>query len=929
MMKNQGFNAATATATTIGSNNSNEGNNSNARHNMMWTSQERLMVSNTGPGLDTDSVIVGNRRSNNIQLREVPSGGVVPSSSAMTRVVKSNSGGSSSVTLSNSKTDDIGSEFDMMLGIELDSSLRESTNGSSGNSNNNNNGGGDAVGMMEYGSESGVRMDSTADTVAGIPVLQQSNRATYGFEMNPAPVTQDKRMLGTPAASDEMHYHYSDTPTMRSNSNHHPRDVGNGGDLNNFILHGQLNSFLSDMPPPESTVPYSQMLYPQHRGRSVSNVTSSGANRHSNNSNNNGSSNRNNSNSNRLNDATLTGISQVPQSAVSGVINELRYSDQNTQSTRGQSLPNGTQNTSGSQKVGSSVGSRVRTPKKKRFAAKDRINYGLNSRSSSEIKVSNKNGMVLDLDDQRKQFSKQANTKGDSELASGDNNFNLRDSTQSPQLVAPGVSTTAANTQISGITPAAGPAGQGAEAYASTNRQQLYQMTMNNNPHLINDPSIQENLSPYFTPFGIDVSHLPMTNPPIFQCSVPVYDVPVRKRRISISNGQISQLGEDIETVDDLYNTQPPPMPRISHTNNNNNNDNNGNTGGIQLKSQPARPVYSQEHKHAQYKQHQGNVPAYSQPQLVSQQPNQFPQLRRDLTHISSQNYDELDTPPMNLKAEEDEPNINISHDVSSNSSNVPLQQQQQQQQQFVAQDITTTGSQTSIQNEISGDQLYQYQLQQEQKQQQDQPQIQQPYGIRPSVQTPHLQTIYANTPVLPLSMLPTSINDPLIQSNDELTPGTKAWKKARLLERNRIAASKCRQRKKMAQLQLQKDFDKMSKENVILRKKVIYYEKLISKFKKFAESHFKTRSWSNSSSGGRGSVKVEGGDDGGELERDGKNALKVIQEMLMIDEGISEVDESGKVTKMYLDSNDYIGGGDLNVDVDADINTGIGTVGR
>ena len=136
-----------------------------------------------------------------------------------------------------------------------------------------------------------------------------------------------------------------------------------------------------------------------------------------------------------------------------------------------------------------------------------------------------------------------------------------------------------------------------------------------------------------------------------------------------------------------------------------------------------------------------------------------------------------------------------------------------------------------------------------------------------------------------------------------------------------------------MAQLQLQKDFDKMSKENVILRKKVIYYEKLISKFKKFAETHFKTRSWSNGSGSGSGGsrdgVKVEGGEYGNELERDGKLALKVIQEMLMIDEGISEVDESGKVTKMYLDSNDYIGGGDLNVDVDVDVNTGIGTVGR
>jgi hypothetical protein len=36
--------------------------------------------------------------------------------------------------------------------------------------------------------------------------------------------------------------------------------------------------------------------------------------------------------------------------------------------------------------------------------------------------------------------------------------------------------------------------------------------------------------------------------------------------------------------------------------------------------------------------------------------------------------------------------------------------------------------------------------------------------------------------------------------------PGTAAWKKARLLERNRIAASKCRQRKKAAQIRLKED---------------------------------------------------------------------------------------------------------------------------
>ena len=671
-MKNQRFHAAAAAA-SIGSNNSRRGNvshsnsnnsndrnNSNAGHNMMWTPQERILASNTGPGMDTNGVIGDRRRNNNIQLHGVPSGGVVPSAVAMRGVAEpnnnNNNNGSGATALSSSKTDDIGREFDMMLGIEMDSSLREGTNDSSRSSNNDDT----AVGIMEYGPGSGVRMGATADSVAGIPVLQTSNGATYGFEMNSTSVTQDKRMLGTPVTSSEIDYHYADTPTRRSNSNHHSRDVGNAGDLNNFILHGQLNSFLSDIPPPESTVSYSQMLYPQPQGRTVSNIASSNASRHSN-----SNSNRNNSNSNGLSHARPGGISQAPQSSVSEAPNQPRYSDQNTQPTRGQSLLNGPQNASASQKAGSLVGSRSKTPRRKRSTAKDRTNYGLDSRADSVIKASNKNGMVLDLDDQRKQFpqqsmapmnSEQASAKRDSELASNNNNFSLRDNSRSPPSIVHGGSNTTANAQMSSLTPAAGPAGQGAETYANTNRQQIYQMTMNNNPHLINDPSIQENLSPYFTPFGIDVSHLPMTNPPIFQCSVPVYDVPVRKRRISISNGQISQLGEDIETVDDLYNTQPPPMPKLSHTNisNNNNNDNNGNAGGIQLKSQPVRPVYTQKHKDGQYQQPQGNVPAYSQPQLVSQHPSQFAPLQRDLSHTSNQNYEELDTPPMSLKVEED-----------------------------------------------------------------------------------------------------------------------------------------------------------------------------------------------------------------------------------------------------------------------------------
>lgn len=55
--------------------------------------------------------------------------------------------------------------------------------------------------------------------------------------------------------------------------------------------------------------------------------------------------------------------------------------------------------------------------------------------------------------------------------------------------------------------------------------------------------------------------------------------------------------------------------------------------------------------------------------------------------------------------------------------------------------------------------------------------------------------------------------NDEVIfNPNNGPIPGTAAWKKERLLERNRIAASKCRQRKKQAQLELQNNVSKIEK---------------------------------------------------------------------------------------------------------------------
>lgn len=80
--------------------------------------------------------------------------------------------------------------------------------------------------------------------------------------------------------------------------------------------------------------------------------------------------------------------------------------------------------------------------------------------------------------------------------------------------------------------------------------------------------------------------------------------------------------------------------------------------------------------------------------------------------------------------------------------------------------------------------------------------------------------------PPQPQPQLPVEIagvpppNHQLIYNNEVIynpengpIPGTAAWKKERLLERNRIAASKCRQRKKQEQVQIQNNIAKMEKE--------------------------------------------------------------------------------------------------------------------
>lgn len=71
--------------------------------------------------------------------------------------------------------------------------------------------------------------------------------------------------------------------------------------------------------------------------------------------------------------------------------------------------------------------------------------------------------------------------------------------------------------------------------------------------------------------------------------------------------------------------------------------------------------------------------------------------------------------------------------------------------------------------------------------------------------------------------------NEVIYSADGGPIPGTAAWKKERLLERNRIAASKCRQRKKQAQQELQKSISKYEKEMKEQRDRLKKYEKLFA----------------------------------------------------------------------------------------------------
>ncbi|CAK9438738.1 uncharacterized protein LODBEIA_P29620 [Lodderomyces beijingensis] len=74
--------------------------------------------------------------------------------------------------------------------------------------------------------------------------------------------------------------------------------------------------------------------------------------------------------------------------------------------------------------------------------------------------------------------------------------------------------------------------------------------------------------------------------------------------------------------------------------------------------------------------------------------------------------------------------------------------------------------------------------------------------------------------------------NEVIYNPNNGPIVGTAAWKKERLLQRNRVAASKCRQRKKNAQIQLQDSVNKMEADLKMKNEEINKLQSILSQYK-------------------------------------------------------------------------------------------------
>ncbi|KAH3667841.1 hypothetical protein WICMUC_005241 [Wickerhamomyces mucosus] len=333
----------------------------------------------------------------------------------------------------------------------------------------------------------------------------------------------------------------------------------------------------------------------------------------------------------------------------------------------------------------------------------------------------------------------------------------------------------------------------------------------NNNNGFYND------FSSYWSPYGIDVSHFPLTNPPIFESALMMNSQGQPRRRISISNGQIGQITTHHNNIDDLYDLQPPPLPRQISTHNNT----NANDLFFQQQQAAAAAAAVQAQVQAQA------LPIGLQQQQQQQQQQQHQQQHQQHQH-QQQQHQQIVQQQHQHQQQQHQQIVQQQHQHQQQQHQQIVQQQHQHQQQQHQQIVQQQHQHQQQQHQQIVQQQHQQQQHSQHPTQQQQPQQQQQRLNNQIVEHPQQQRPPV---VLPVDMalnhatqehqIPPQHQQSKIIFNQDIVynsesspiPGTAAWKKARLLERNRIAASKCRQRKKAAQLQLKEDVAKYSKQ--------------------------------------------------------------------------------------------------------------------
>lgn len=355
----------------------------------------------------------------------------------------------------------------------------------------------------------------------------------------------------------------------------------------------------------------------------------------------------------------------------------------------------------------------------------------------------------------------------------------------------------------------------------------------NNNSAMESTPSASFRNSPFagFTnhnPF--DVNSYPMTNPPIIDSTmflpyINEYGVQ-RRRRISISNGQIGQIINhetlnDPESYDNNNLQRPYLTKPLDPSTGPHFNDHPQSPRSLLLEINNVHPI-----------QNVPGVPPGSQP------PQNLQPLHPPMDPIPFDNIGPLNVPsqmymsnaqpqnsqhpphPPSQHQNTHPPHHQNSHPPPHQNSHPPPQHQNHQHQNPPPQPPTDHINNVLVSpGDRSGDLDVEESLSVDLKSDN----LHSVAGVPP----PNHELIYNNEVIF------SSANGPI--------PGTAAWKKERLLERNRVAASKCRQRKKQAQQELQDSISRLKAQVNSQRRIIAKHEKVKAVYDEALTRHFES----------------------------------------------------------------------------------------